>query len=991
MEHTARPPMADHSESLSPHLAAPLLVGREREQAVLRDALAEARAGRGSLVLIGGEAGIGKTALAEATLAEAERQGALALVGRCYDLAETPPYGPWAELFVRAPRVEGVPAPDLGSGMANQVAFFARVRDYLAALAAHQTVVLLLDDLHWADPASLDLLRVVGRWLAELPLLLLATYRADELTRRHPLYQLLPLLVREARARRLDPRPLDEAGLLGMVAHHALPPADTAQLAAYLAERSEGNPFFAGELLRTLEEAGALHQGDAGWALGDLARVRVPPLLRQVLDARVDRLGEEARATLSVAAIIGQEVPFALWQAVADTEEEALLGVVERALAAQLLVELPDGRGVRFAHALVREALYEGTLALRRRALHRRVAEALTSDPAPDPDAVAYHLQRAGDERAAAWLERAGERARRAYSWRMAAERLEAALSALEQRGGDARARGWLLLRLGLLRRHSDRRLALATLAAARGLAAEAGDPLLDAYAGFDTGLVRCYLGDHLAGIADMEAAVAALDAQPPPDAATCARLRGWGLADDPAHHRGTLALWYIWTSRLADGIALGERVIAAGWPAPARSWLDGAFAPDVLRGLGVGRAELGVPEAATAILERSIAAYREAGDLGQATGSTALLLWHVHLHYRADDLAERRRLVARLAELWPRVEHTWAGGSAELVLGPLLVVEGRWAAAHALVPGFPADGPADPLWNFKLVTLFPLAHHRGDRATVRALLRAELPDGPATAPGALNYPRGAWLLPLAAHLALDEGDPAEARAWLECHDRLLADYGGVRGLAAGQLGWAAYHRAAGDRIAARRHAEGALAHAARPRQPLALLAAHRLLGELATEAGRHAEAATHLGAALALAEACAAPYERALTLLALTELRAAAGDPRAATTTLAEVRAALEPLGARPALARAGALAARLPAPAPRTVTSREALPFGLSAREAEVLRLVAQGLGNLDIAARLSLSRRTIEQHLRSVYDKLGVDNRAAATRVAVERGLA
>src|SRR6185437_6140237 len=99
--------------------------------------------------------------------------------------------------------------------------------------------------------ASLDLLRLLGRNLADVPLLLVATYRADELTRRHPLYQLLPLLVREARATRLDLRPLDEAGLRALVAHYALPHADAHRLVAYLQERAEGNPFFAGELLRT--------------------------------------------------------------------------------------------------------------------------------------------------------------------------------------------------------------------------------------------------------------------------------------------------------------------------------------------------------------------------------------------------------------------------------------------------------------------------------------------------------------------------------------------------------------------------------------------------------------------------------------------------------------------------------------------------------------------------------------------------------------------
>ncbi|HEU5423913.1 MAG TPA: hypothetical protein VFU72_10265 [Nitrolancea sp.] len=142
----------------------------------------------------------------------------------------------------------------------------------------------------------------------------------------------------------------------------------------------------------------------------------------------------------------------------------------------------------------------------------------------------------------------------------------------------------------------------------------------------------------------------------------------------------------------------------------------------------------------------------------------------------------------------------------------------------------------------------------------------------------------------------------------MEAHDRWLAWSGAVFGRAEGALGWAAYHRAAGDPEQARQHAGQARAYATEPRQPLALLAAHRCLGELATAAGDHAEAATQFDAALTLAVACAAPYERALTLLALAELRLLSGDTPAAQTLLDEARALLEPLAARPALARADA-----------------------------------------------------------------------------------
>jgi predicted ATPase len=171
---------------------APPLVGRDRELAVLRQQFSAAGTGRGSLVLIGGEAGIGKTALAETICREAAEQGTLVLVGRCYDLTETPPYGPWVELFARYRPAESTPplpeafahSGTLGP-VSSQAALCQHVREFFRAVATHRPVLLLLDDLHWAEPASLDLLRFLARSLTTLPLLVIATYRVDELTRHH--------------------------------------------------------------------------------------------------------------------------------------------------------------------------------------------------------------------------------------------------------------------------------------------------------------------------------------------------------------------------------------------------------------------------------------------------------------------------------------------------------------------------------------------------------------------------------------------------------------------------------------------------------------------------------------------------------------------------------------------------------------------------------------------------------------------------------------
>jgi DNA-binding CsgD family transcriptional regulator len=241
--------------------------------------------------------------------------------------------------------------------------------------------------------------------------------------------------------------------------------------------------------------------------------------------------------------------------------------------------------------------------------------------------------------------------------------------------------------------------------------------------------------------------------------------------------------------------------------------------------------------------------------------------------------------------------------------------------------------------------------------------------------------------LRLGAALALDAGDLPTAMIWLEAHDALLARSGAVLRRSENRALWAQYYRQAGEMEQARDHAERALSHAADPRQPLALLVAHRLLGELDTQMERYEDAARHLDASLALADTCEMPYERALTLLARAELHTATGDTNAARTVLNEARTILERLGAKPILARADTLAARLATPAPSRPPS---YPAGLTAREVDVLRLVARGRSNAEIATQLFLSERTIEQHLRSVYNKLGSSSRAAASAFAVQHHL-
>jgi DNA-binding CsgD family transcriptional regulator len=282
---------------------------------------------------------------------------------------------------------------------------------------------------------------------------------------------------------------------------------------------------------------------------------------------------------------------------------------------------------------------------------------------------------------------------------------------------------------------------------------------------------------------------------------------------------------------------------------------------------------------------------------------------------------------------------------------------------------------------------LGPLARNQGERDLAWQQVHKTWPGGPSTEPSDGDIYYTLPLQRLAVDLSLDSGDLASAREWLEAHERWLRWSGAVLGLSEAQVLRARYELALGNSEDAHWHAEQALAHASEPRQPLALLAAHRLLGELNNVTGRSKAADEHLSTALELAGACSAPYERALTLLALAELRLAEGNYTNVSALLKEVRGICSDLRAAPSLARADALAAQTPDG--RRVTP--VYPAGLTHREAEVLGLLAAGHSNKEIAAELFLSERTVERHITNVYRKIGTHRRTEAMAFALRHDLA
>jgi DNA-binding CsgD family transcriptional regulator len=991
-----------------------VLVGREQEQVFLREELAASRSGQGRLVLLGGEAGIGKTTLARDLAAEARVRNACVLVGHCYDLTNTPPYGPWLDLLAGYPDDAALPLPPAAMARGfidrvnDQAALFADVRRFFAELSANRHLLVIFEDLHWADPASLELLRHVATYLRQWPILLLGTYRVDELTPRHTFSRQLPSLLRVAEGLRLSLRRLDAAAIRRLVAtQYGLPESEETRLAAYLDRHAEGNPFYSTELLRALEEKELLRHDAGIWAFDETDRVVVPPLLRQVIDSRVDRLGADVRDALAIAAIIGQEVPLALWAAVAGLDDAPLLTIVERAASAHLLDAEPDGAHVRFVHALTREALYDGVLAPRRRILHRQVAEALLARRNPDPDAVAYHLQQAGDVRAWEWLVKAGDRAQQAYAWLTAGDRMQAAASLLEGMPGMESERCRLLYRLARLKRFSLPAEAFALNEQAENLARHVNDPVLAADILFHRGVVLGYANQFRSGLAAIEASAAALEAMPlaaarfyasagpwladsPPDAGDAVPA-GADLAADALHATGphSRRAAYPWLCAAA-----GQ---AAAAIASAEHYLAAYADQELNRGIRFSTAYawhgVGIAQAALARPDEARAAWGAARDIFAENDHHALFaitvldeLRDVALTYDAANPAARRGLAAEAEAAIDRAGGAFRPGiSARIAwLGPFLL-DGRWDEADRILRESPEPGNAH-LERDVTVTAALLARHRGDPDAAWKRIFTRLPGGPATEPGDCILQEGLLLVRLAADLCLDETDLQGAQTWLNAHDRWLDWSGSILGRADGRRGWARYHAVARRPAQARVRAAEAIALSSAPPQPLTSLAAHRLLGEVEMALGRHANAESALDEALVLADACEAPFERALTLLPFAELLTCLGRASEAAAALEQVRHICAPLGAQPAIDQTDALEARL-----ATAPGGSRNPAGLTDREIEVLRLLAQRQTDKEIAVALFLGPRTVQSHVGNILNKLRVSNRREAAVAAERLGLA
>jgi DNA-binding CsgD family transcriptional regulator/tetratricopeptide (TPR) repeat protein len=457
-------------------LVCPTSIGRDEPLQSLIERLDSAISGSGSVVLIGGNAGIGKSRLIRDLKHHVATRQIRMIEGRCTSTESSVPYAPLMNaLRFRIEKGEGeavaqilgplraVLAPIFPQLEVNQGGTaegdadrekerpFELIFAVLERLAADEPMLLVLEDVHWADQTSLELLHHLAHRAESLRMLIIATYRSDELHAAHPLRRLLGALARDrvGKEMRLHPLTRDETTeMLECMLDTVPDPA----FASAIWRRSEGNPFFVEELISVLAGGGALEPNEEAAMI--LERAPLPSTVSEAVLERVNALGPKATETLSAAAVIGRSFDFEDLRSVLGLSELELLEVLEQLVAHQLLREdrLERKDSYSFPHALMQEAMYESLISRRRRVLHRRVALSLETRMSRTPsrlDELAFHFRIGGDhERAWHYSKLAGDEAVRLRAWDDAAAHYENALASLEEMSDETERAADLLERL---------------------------------------------------------------------------------------------------------------------------------------------------------------------------------------------------------------------------------------------------------------------------------------------------------------------------------------------------------------------------------------------------------------------------------------------------------------------------------------------------------------------------------------------------------------
>lgn len=1013
-------------------------IGRSAERGRLAEAYARAVAGDSWTVVVAGEAGIGKTRLVDEFMATAVTQGGRVMIGGCLPLgAGGLPYGPFvealrvlfkdvdpgalpallgpsrAELARLMPEVRGT---DRGSaedgperdGIAGrdgtddrfaQVRLFELVLGVLERLARLSPVVLIVEDLHWADPSTRDLVAFLVRNLRDERVLLVATIRTDEPDPSGAFIAYLAELERGERVDRVDVGRFDRADLAALMTDE-LGRAPDPELVDRTLERSGGNPFFAEQILAASRETSA-----------DV----LPPRLRDVLLARVSAVSAAGQEVLRVASAAGTRIDDGLIEAVSDLTPPVVRDGLREVVERRILVPGPDRSDpcYVFSHALLREVIHASLLPGERARSHARYAAALESrardradgrwatGPPPTAVELAYHWESAGDDRRAlvATVD-AGIAAERSYAYLDAHRLFLRALDLWAVVPDGAAA----LDRVDVLVRAAETGVLIGEYATAVALGEQAlalVDPAVDP--GRAAALherQRWYLwesGDQAAAAAAVEAAERLIPADPPSPAR--ARIL--------AHHAGLLML----AGRLVESIPYAEEAIGIARSVGSRG--DEALALGIL---GWDLALLGRVDEGVGHVREGLALADELGGAeGIALGASnlAVLLDRVG---RTNDALD----VAR--EGWERVralgvERTY-GGLILAIAAKAAIALGRWDDADGFLRLGLDRRPVGTAGIRLRIQRARLDTYRGDLAAASAALEeARIAD--AVAHGTEDH---AALLAATADLAVAEGRATDARATIgegfrlatgAMPDPALASLASTALRLEADMASTSRSRRDDLAVADARHRVEAIA--GQVERIATILGVPAGIGPAVTEPTRdramaalcRVEAARFddldepgdwdavAGAFEAMGRPYAAAYACYRSAAATLRTRGSRAD---ATSTLASARTSAVRLRAGPLLTEIDRLArqARLDVvSAADSMTAPDeavdaAAAYDLTAREREVLRLIAAGWSNQQIADALFISRKTASVHASHIFDKLGAANRVDAAAIARRLGV-
>jgi tetratricopeptide (TPR) repeat protein len=458
------------------------LVARDAELHRLWAAIEQAAAGDGRTVLLAGEPGAGKTRLAQEATIALRDQSFIIAAGRCYEPEQTVPYYPfldalstvfdaaapslqrdaprrWPYLAALLPEQIGVQEVAGGSDQDEQQRVFRAVTSFIEATCAIIPVAILLDDLHWADGASLKLLLHLARHTRTLPVLILGTYRDVEVGRLHPLEAALRDLQREGLVERIDVRRLPKEGTSALIGVTMGAEEISDEFTQLIYGRTEGNPYFVQQVLRVMVERGDIVKKDGVWDRPPVDEIEVPESIRSVVGQRLARLTETTQEVLHEASVLGQTFLFDDLATTTGRGEAELETALDEAREMGIIREA--GRdGYAFDHALTQQSLYGELSARRKRRLHLAAAEAVESLPEKKRDArvaeLAWHFLQADDERALEWTVRAGDAAEAAFAHSDAEVQYVTALE-LARDASDERREAEVLAKLGEVLRLSSR------------------------------------------------------------------------------------------------------------------------------------------------------------------------------------------------------------------------------------------------------------------------------------------------------------------------------------------------------------------------------------------------------------------------------------------------------------------------------------------------------------------------------------------------------